>query len=264
MKMPVMPLIESDYQTKPQKPSLLAKLSPSFGFYSKMARIVLRSSREAKRGEYKDLHWAASSHEIMQALESVGVRIEIENIEVLKKLKTPCVFVGNHMSTLETFILPAIIQPHRNVVFVVKRELTEYPVFRYVNNSRKPIVVDRKNPKEDLIAILDGGAERLKNGISVIIFPQTTRTTEIDPKTFNSIGVKLAARAGVPVVPIALRSDAWGMGKMIKDFGKINPSNPVKFCFGEPIEVTGAGKEAHEKVIEFISGKLNEWFHRSV
>ncbi|NTW50861.1 MAG: 1-acyl-sn-glycerol-3-phosphate acyltransferase [Chlorobiales bacterium] len=262
MKLPVTPVIETHYKTKSQSPSLLARLSPSVGFYSKMARIVFRSSREAKRGEYKDVHWAASSREIMEALESTGVQIEIENIEMLKKLNTPCVFVANHMSTLETFILPAIIQPLRNVVFVVKRELTEYPVFRYVNNSRNPIIVDRKNPKDDLKAILDGGAERLKNGISVIVFPQTTRTTDIDPKTFNSIGVKLAARAGVPIVPIALRSDAWGMGKLIKDFGKINPAKPVKFCFGEPIPVIGTGKEAHEKVIEFISGKLNEWFHR--
>lgn len=257
-----LPVIQTHYKTKPQSPTLLARLSPSLGFYTKMAGIVLRSSRQAKRGQYKDEHWASSSHDILEALESAGVRVEIENVEVLEKLDTPCVFVANHMSTLETFILPCIIQPHRPVAFVVKRELTEYPVFRYVMNSRNPIVVDRQNPKDDLKAILDGGAERLKNGISIIVFPQTTRTTEIDPKTFNSIGVKLAARAGVPVVPIALRSDAWGIGKFVKEFGKINPSHPVRFSFGEPIPVTGTGKEAHEKVIEFISGKLNEWFHR--
>ena len=46
-----------------------------------------------------------------------------------RELKDPVIFIGNHMSTLETFVLPWIILPHRPLTFVVKRELLGYPLF---------------------------------------------------------------------------------------------------------------------------------------
>jgi len=49
--------------------------------------------------------------------------------------------------------------------------------------------------------------------ISVLIFPQTTRDLRFDPNKFNTLGIKLAKRAKVPVIPVAVKTDAWGMGK---------------------------------------------------
>jgi 1-acyl-sn-glycerol-3-phosphate acyltransferase len=125
--------------------------------------------------------------------------------------------------------------------------------------SRDPITVGRKNPREDLKAVLEGGAARLLAGTSIVIFPQTTRSPVFNPAEFNTIGVKLAKRAGVPVVPIALRTDAWGNGKYLKDFGRIDPSKKIRFSFGTPMRITSRGDEEHQKIVEFISGKLKEW-----
>ena len=163
------------------------------------------------------------------------------------------------MSTLETFVLPCIIQPYRDVTFIVKRELIEYPVFKHVMIHRDPIVVGRVNPRDDLKAVLEGGEERLGRNISIIVFPQTTRKVEFDTKQFNTIGVKLAKRAGVPVVPFALKTNAWGNGKRIKEFGKIDPTRPIHICFGEPLTVSGGGREEHEFIIQFVTSKLKEW-----
>jgi 1-acyl-sn-glycerol-3-phosphate acyltransferase len=69
----------------------------------------------------------------------------------------------------------------------------------------------------------------------------------------------LAARAGVPVVPIALKTDAWGVGKLIKDFGKVHPETMVHFYFGDPLIISGNGRVEHEKITGFIQGKLAEW-----
>jgi 1-acyl-sn-glycerol-3-phosphate acyltransferase len=156
-------------------------------------------------------------------------------------------------------ILPVIIQPVKKITFVVKQSLLNYPVFRHIMRSRDPISVNRMNPREDLTAVLEGGVERLKNGISIVIFPQTTRTHSFDPAQFNSIGIKLARRAQVPVIPVALLTDAWGNGKYIKDFGKIDPSKNVYFAFGEPMWIQGRGSEEHETNIQFIRGKLQKW-----
>ncbi len=106
---------------------------------------------------------------------------------------------------------------------------------------------------------MEGGMERLKAGRSIIIFPQTTRTHQFDPEQFNTIGVKLAKKAGVPVIPIALKTDAWGNGRFIKDFGKINPARKVYFAFGAPMPVAGRGTEEHEAVIRFIRANLDLW-----
>jgi 1-acyl-sn-glycerol-3-phosphate acyltransferase len=163
------------------------------------------------------------------------------------------------MSVLETTLLPGIVHPIRPVTFVVKESLLEYPFFGHVLKSRDPIAVTRINPRRDFKTVMDEGMIRLKRGISIIVFPQTTRTHHFDPSQFNSIGVKLAQRAGVPVVPLALMTDAWGNGKHLKDFGRIDPCKKVRFSFGEPLWVRRRGADEHRAIIRFIDGNLEKW-----
>ena len=63
----------------------------------------------------------------------------------------------------------------------------------------------------------------------------------------------------MPVVPLALVTDAWGNGTLLKDFGSIDATKPVRFSFGEPIRIEGRGKEEHQAVIQYISNKLAAW-----
>jgi 1-acyl-sn-glycerol-3-phosphate acyltransferase len=163
------------------------------------------------------------------------------------------------MSTLETMVLPCIIQPLKGTTFVVKRSLLTMPVFGHVMRSRDPIALGRTNPRDDLKVVLEEGVRKLQNGRSIIIFPQSTRSVEFRPEEFNSLGIKLAARAGVPVLPVALKTDAWGNGKYIKEFGPIDNRKIVRFAFGQPIRIEGRGAEEHGKVVEFIREKLAEW-----
>jgi 1-acyl-sn-glycerol-3-phosphate acyltransferase len=248
-----------EYRTEPVRPSLLGRLSPELSVYASIVRIVFTGSSKAKRGRYGGAEWAESSLDALRALERVGAIFEVTGTDNFRSLGTPCVFIGNHMSTLETFVLPVLIQPFKRVTFVVKQSLVEYPVFKHIMRSRDPITVGRTNPREDLKAVLEGGETKLKSGTSLVIFPQTTRSEVFDPAQFNTIGVKLAKRAGVPVVPVALLTDAWGNGKLLKDFGRIDPSKKVHFAFGEPMTIQGRGDEEHQKIIEFISGKLKGW-----
>jgi len=220
---------------------------------------VVRASRLAKRGRYDDGAWQASSLEVFRQLEGVGVRFEISGVEHVEQLEGPCVLIGNHMSILETVVLPAMIQPVKPVTFIVKQSLLEAPVFCHVMRSRDPIAVTRTNPRQDLKAVLEGGAARRERGISIILFPQTTRTVEFDPGQFSSIGAKLALKAAVPIVPVALKTDAWENGKRFKDLGKIDPSKKVRIAFGEPLRVEGRGAAEHRAVIGFIEEKLAAW-----
>jgi 1-acyl-sn-glycerol-3-phosphate acyltransferase len=213
---------------------------------------------KAAKGKCDDYAWVWASDWLTDILEDY-CPLEACGLDYFRKLDGPCVVVANHMSTLETFVLPGMLRPSRPVTFVVKKSLVEMPFFGPVMRSRDPLVVGRKSPREDLATVINGGRERLEKDISIVVFPQSTRSLEFDIRHFNTIGVKLAQRAGVPVVPLALKTDAWGQGKIIRDFGRIRRGMPVRFRFGAPIEIQGNGKSEHAAICDFISSTLADW-----
>ena len=247
------------YNTAARPISFLAKTFPSLTFYTDLIRIVGAGSKQAEHGSYLTSDWCRDSLLTLRALEHVGVKVEVTGLENMSAFDGPCVFIGNHMSTLETFVLPTLIAPIKDTTFVVKQSLVDYPVFKHIMRARNPITVGRVNARDDFKAVLDGGTARLAAGLSIIIFPQTTRSAVFDAAAFNTIGIKLAKKAGVPIVPIALKTDAWGNGRLLKDYGKIDPARPVHFAFGRPLTIRDRGTEEHEEIISFITAKLKEW-----
>lgn len=228
-------------------------------FTLKYAFEVLKTRSEAKKGIYDKKAWADSSFYIFRFIEKSGGKFHISGMENIAACSSPVVFIGNHMSTLETMVLPGIIAPHRDVTFVVKESLVRHPIFGHVMRSRDPIVVGRTDPRKDFEEVMTKGPDLLKKGVSIVIFPQSTRSVEFKPEEFNSLGVKLARKAGVKIVPIALKTDFWGQGKMIRELGPLDSKKPIYMKFGEPFPVTGNGKEENQRIIEFIQSSLLDW-----
>ena len=258
-----MPLQEftqhNSYVTPPGVSTFFSRVFPSLSHYLRIAGIIFSAGSLAGRGEYTAQDWIKSSADTLHSLEKTGTKIHIEGLEHFKELGGPCVFIGNHMSTLETFALPCIIEPFKKVTFVTKDSLLKYPYFGKVLASRNPIVVGRVNPREDLTTMLKEGQKRIEDGVSIIVFPQSTRSFCFDLTAFNSIGIKLARRAGVPIVPVAVKTDVWGVGRFIKDFGPVMPQKDVRLRFGSSLMVQGNGKEEHAQVCDFISSTLKQW-----
>lgn len=237
-------------------PSFFARHFPSLYFYPRLLHILLRAGNQARIRGYTGADWAFDSEDVAAALEGAGCHLIVEGLEHFRALQGPCVFAANHMSTLETMVLPAMIQPWRDTTFIVKRNLYSYPFFKHILHARQPISVERKNPRDDLKLVLEEGTRKLNAGTSIIVFPQSTRYPTFDPARFNSIAVKLAKRAEVPVVPVALYSAAWSEGRLLSDFGPILPDIPVHFFFGKPISISGSGKEEQAAICEFITHHL--------
>ena len=250
---------DGSYRSLSVKKTFWAHHFPTLTFYSCLFFIVLKASRAAKKDLYTDSAWVASSHQTLQSLERIGVCVEVSGIENLKAADGPIIIVGNHMSMMETLLLPGVVQPIKPSTFVVKESLLHYPIFKYIMRSRKPIALTRTNPRQDLKTVMVEGIDRLQKTISIIVFPQTTRSHEFDSSQMSSIGVKLAKKAGVPVIPLALKTDCWENGRKFKDFGRINTKKKAYFAFGEPMLIEGKGDLEQGKINEFISTKLNAW-----
>jgi len=222
-------------------------------------RVVFETRRKVLNGKYDDSEWNESSYGMLGCFEESGIPCHFKGMDNIDSVDGPVIFIGNHMSTAETFLLPSIIVPRKKITFIVKKALMDYPVFGPIMRSRNPIAVGRKNSKEDFLEVMTAGLEKLKAGISIVIFPQSTRMGTFSPKHFNTIGIKLARKAGVSVIPFALRTDCWGNGVLLKDFGPVRTDRDVFIEFSSPMKVKDNGKAEHAKVIEFIKTKLKEW-----
>ncbi|MGC9472088.1 MAG: lysophospholipid acyltransferase family protein [Bacteroidales bacterium] len=241
-----------------KKKGLFGGTRPDFTL--RFLRLVLRNRKRVKKGIYDTALWAASSLEVLRLIERCGGRFHITGLEHILEAEPPVVYISNHMSTLETMVFPCIIAPVMDVTFVVKESLVSHPLFGPIMRSRDPVVVGRKDPRADFTVVIEQGRRLLEGGRSVVIFPQSTRTTRFVPAEFNSLGIKLARAAGVKVVPVAIRTDFWSSGKLIRDLGPLYPERPIHMSFGEAFSVEKSGREAHQKVVEYIRHHLEEWY----
>ena len=231
----------------------------TFIYYIQLLNIILIESITARKGTYDRKTWARGSLGVVKIVESAGGRLHVSGLKGVVEHQEPMVYVANHMSLLDTLILPCVLLAFNIVTFVVKKGLLRYPVLGSIIRAVQPIAVSRRNPREDLKLVLRRGQTLISQGCSIIIFPQATRSVVFDTASFNSLGVKLARKAGVDVVPVALKTDFQGNGRIFKDMGAVDPSKELYIKFGEPIPVKGNGQEAHQQVVRFITENLTAW-----
>ena len=123
-------------------------------------------------------------------------------VEGLENLPTQaCIIVSNHQSTWETIALASVINKPK--VWVLKRELIFIPIFGWVMLHFKPIAIDRKSGRKAVKQVIDQGTQRLREGLSVIIFPEGTRVAPNESKRYGMGAAKLAEYSEYPLVPIA-------------------------------------------------------------
>lgn len=214
----------------------------------------------AHRGTFNDQRWQECGFNLFWETERLGTEVILEGFKQLEGVG-PVVIVSNHMSLYETFAFPPLMLAYGEVAIVLKHSLLNVPWVGKTFASRKVIPVGRVDPRADLKLVLDQG-ERflLEDKASVLLYPQGTRQPFFDCHHFNTLGVKLAQNAGVPVVPVAGQTAFLGVGKYTKDFGPVNTDIPVRFACGPVIPVTrSTAKDAQAQCIDFIASKLEQW-----
>lgn len=180
-----------------------------------------------------------------------GLTFEVEGLENIDP-KRPVVFLSNHQSAWETLALRYILPPHS---VVIKRELLYFPIWGWSLLTLKSIVINRKNQRASLKSLLEQGTVYLNEGLSVLIFPEGTRTAAGEVKKFSIGGAMLAQKAGFPVMPVAHNAgDFWPRYSFFKYPGVI------KIKVGPVIESKGRkAAEINDEAEAWVRQTLKEF-----
>lgn len=159
---------------------------------------------------------------------SCGVRVEAEGLENIDP-RQPYIFMCNHQSVLDIGAL--VLTLPRSFRFVAKRELTWIPLFGWAIRLGGHVIVDRAN-RESAVASLKRAAVRVREGTSVIVFPEGTRSETGTMRAYKSGGFHLALEARVPILPATVS----GSRRLTPRRSLRVKSGRIKVVYGKPIE----------------------------
>jgi 1-acyl-sn-glycerol-3-phosphate acyltransferase len=180
---------------------------------------------------------------------AAGVRVHIDGKERLDaSLTAPCVFVSNHVSWFDVFLLAAIIPRY---AFISKRELLSVPIFGPAARACGTVPIDRNNRKSAFSSYQEA-AGHIHGGRSVIVFPEGTRgkTTELRP--FKKGPFVMAIAAGVPIVPTVIRGTIAVMPRWTWRV----KSGPVSVEFLEPVPTAGLTYEDRDRLSDTVQARM--------
>ena len=242
---------------KPRAPGWWTTLSFSWSVFSVFPRCAISENLRMLTTD----KWAHFCFASLRKAEAFGTKVSADGWENRRDCKGPVVYLCNHMSTLETILLPFTLLTFGPFNVVVKASLSHLPGLVRAAEHMGLIPIGRKSPREERRSIFKVGCERIAQGNSVLIFAQGTRQPVFARKGWSSIGAKLAEKAGVPVMAIAAKTDIQptrpdGKG-WLKDFGTVDPSKDIRLRCG-PV-LTGSSREMHAASFDLIKAQLDQW-----
>jgi len=179
-----------------------------------------------------------------------GVDLRVEGEEHLWSHR-PAVFIFNHQSGLDAVLMVKMLR--RNVTGVGKMELKRNPIFGPVFGAAGVVFIDRSD-REKAIEALKPAVEALRQGVSLVIAPEGTRSPTPRLGRFKKGAFHMAMQAGVPVVPVVFRNvlDALPKSALV-----VRPAT-IEAVALPPIDTSGWTKESLDEEIEAIRNQYLE------
>jgi 1-acyl-sn-glycerol-3-phosphate acyltransferase len=177
-----------------------------------------------------------------------GVRLEVTGTENVPA-EGPVIYMSNHQGNFD--ILSLFLAIPRQFSWIAKEELFSIPVFGHSMARAGYVPLDRSDGRRAFKSI-EGAAAMIKSGKSVVIFPEGTRTTDGNLLPFKRGGFLLAAKAGVPIVPLTISGS-----------GRVNPCKrfeiypgTITIRFGKPIETDGKKGARRDQLLEEVRSAI--------
>lgn len=161
---------------------------------------------------------------------SVLARVKVHGLEKLDPHQT-YLFVANHQSYIDIPVVFSKLPGQCRII--AKKSLLMIPFLGWHLRRSGHILIDRSSSKSGLKSLY-AAAERVKAGISVIVFPEGTRSVDGAIHEFKGGSFLLATRAGVPIVPITINGTR---AVLIKNSWHLHPGR-VDMIVHDPIDTS--------------------------
>jgi 1-acyl-sn-glycerol-3-phosphate acyltransferase len=175
------------------------------------------------------------------ALKLAGIRVVVRGREHLNPARA-VVFCANHQSNVDPPVLFEVL--HRRLRVLYKAELSKLPLLGRVFVIGGFVPVERDN-REAAMASIAAGAQRIRDGMSFLIFPEGTRSRTRQLLPFKKGGFIMALQAQAPIVPVAIDG---GKAAMRRGSKLVWPTT-VTVSIGEPIETAGLSIDDRDRLI---------------
>jgi len=173
-----------------------------------------------------------------------GIRVRVSGLENLDT-EVPRIYMTNHQSFFDIFALLACLPV--NFKFILKQELMNLPVFGPATRRAGYIGIERGDPRKAVKSIKQA-AERIKNGASVLIFPEGTRSPDGKLGQFKGGGFNLALKSGCDIVPIAINGSY-----RIAPKGSLRiKKGSFSLSIGKPISLAGYTKRKTPQLMDQV------------
>jgi 1-acyl-sn-glycerol-3-phosphate acyltransferase len=178
---------------------------------------------------------------------SLGIRYEVRGWEHVPAV--PAIIMAKHQSAWETLFLESVFPDQ---CWIVKRELLWLPFVGWGLMAIRCIAIDRSSGSAAREQIVQQGAERLKDGIWVTIFPEGTRVAPGERGRYGIGGALLGTRTGAPILPIAHNA-----GELWPRYAFRKRPGVVQVVIGPPIETAGRDVlSVKNEVEDWIEGQM--------
>lgn len=155
----------------------------------------------------------------------------------------PAIYVMNHQSSLDIPAAFAVVPV--DLRFIAKHTLRKVPFLGWYMSWTGMVFVDRSNSTQ-AVGSLTAAAERLRGGISLLAYPEGTRSRDGRILPFKKGPFVLALQAGVPIVPIAIEGSMRCMPANLRPFRP----GVVRMAIGAPIDTAGMAMDRREELVQ--------------
>ncbi|WP_407311223.1 lysophospholipid acyltransferase family protein [Desulfosporosinus sp. SB140] len=213
---------------------------------------LLRINRLSKIGQISErdrltariaMNWARS------LIKFAGVKVTITGEEKIPS--GTVLFVSNHQGNFDIPLLLGYINKPK--AFIAKVELLKIPLIRTWMTHMQCVFMDRSDIRQSL-KVINQAANHLKDGYSMVIFPEGTRSKGETLGEFKPGSLKLGLKAGVPIVPITIR----GSYKIMEQNGFIIKPAHVEIIISDPIPTSGLTKEQATELPEKVFQRIEQ------
>lgn len=181
----------------------------------------------------------------------LGITVHVDGRDNLPDGTNIC-YMANHQSLLDivAFVGPANLW----AAILAKAEVKRIPIINLWCYALDCIFIDRKSPHDAIKAILRG-VEHLKQGKSMLVFPEGTRSKSGRIGELKSGSLKLATRSKTVIVPITIKGMRAGF-EHLKGFGRVH----AYFSIGKPIPTATLSSEEIASLHEVVYGAIAKRF----